>query len=163
MSKKFSDSSKRIIWSIFWISYIAFSCRIVNCDSFECCVFIDLTIAYQLHHCNNYRTQSIKKYSLKSFNANDRSRRILINFAFVFFKVDKFNQYLIHVFNAIDHQTFFVQSSKLILNARIRTVVSQFAHQSTITYDFQLFSSNCKAEWAQFNVAIITKIDSLSQ
>ena len=97
-------------------------------------------------HDISHRTQSIKKYSLKSLNASDRSKKILINSAFVFFKVDKFNQYLIHVLNAINHQIFFVQSSKLILNAKVRTVVSQFAHQSTITYNFQLSNSNCKTE-----------------
>ena len=110
-----------------------------------------------------YSTLSIKKCSLKSLNVNDRSKTILINFASVFLKVDKFNQYLIHVLNAIDHQILFAQSSKLILSARVRTVVSQLAHQSAITYDYHLSSQNSKVEWAHFNAVKITEIDSLSQ
>ena len=110
-----------------------------------------------------YSTLSIKKCSLKSLNANDRSRRISINFVFVFLKVDKFNQYLIHVLNAIDHQILFAQSSKLILSARVRTVVSQLAHQSAIIYDYHLSSQNSRIEWAHFNAVKITEIDSLSQ
>ena len=92
------------------------------------------------------RIHSIKKCSINSLDANDRSKRILINFAFVFFKVDKFNQYLIYVLNAINYQILFAQSSKCISNAKVRTIVSQLAHQSTITYDFHSFNQHCRVE-----------------
>ena len=107
-------------------------------------IFNDCYVKFLIVDICNNKTFSIKKYSLKSFNANDRSRKIIINFAFVFFKIDKFNQYLIQFLNAINYQIFFVQLSKFNLNAKIRTIVSQFAYQSTITYHFHLFNFNCK-------------------
>ena len=55
------------------------------------------------------------------------------------------------------------QSSKNILNVRVRAVVAHLASQSKITYDFYLSNQNCKAEWTRFNVAKIAKIRSLSQ
>ena len=48
-------------------------------------------------------------------------------------------------------------------NVLRHTIVSHLAFQSTITYDFHLSNQNCKTEWTHFNVAKITKIDSLSQ
>ena len=93
-----------------------------------------------------HNTLSIKKYSLNSLDASDRSEKILINFAFVLLKVDNFHQLKIRIFNAINHQILFVQSSKFILNAKVRTIVSYFAHQSTITYDSHLFNQSCKFE-----------------
>ena len=39
---------------------------------------------------------------------NDRSRNILINFAFEFFKIDNFYQLKIQIFNAINYQIFVV-------------------------------------------------------
>ena len=105
---------------------------------------------------NNYRTHFIKKCSIKSLDANDRSRKILINFAFVFLKVDKFNQYLIHVFNRNirqDHIKTFQQ----------RAITSYLASQSTTIHDFHLSSQNCRTESTHSNVAKIIEIDSLSQ
>ena len=54
-----------------------------------------------------HKTQSIKKCSVKSFNANDRSKKILINFAFVFFKIDNFHQLKIQIFNRNIRQNHF--------------------------------------------------------
>ena len=49
-------------------------------------------------HNDSNKTQFIKKYSLKSFNANDRSKKFLINFTFVLFKIDNFHQLKIQLF-----------------------------------------------------------------
>ena len=102
------------------------------------------------------RTHSIKKCSVNSLDANDRSKKILINSVFVFLKVDKFNQYLIQVFNRSirqDHLKTFQQ----------RAITTHLASQSTISYNFHLSRQNCTTEWAHFNVAKIKEIDSLSQ
>ena len=101
---------------------------------------------------SNDKTLSIKKYSINSFDANDRSKKISINFVFRFLKIDKFNQYLIHVskkksiiFHFINHQTF-----------SIFTVVALHASQSLTTCNFYVNISNCKVFHAFFNDAKIT-------
>ena len=109
------------------------------------------------------RTHSIKKYSVYSLDASDRSKRILINFAFVSLKVDNFHQLRIQVLKEIVCYFWFDQSSKHILSARVCAVVSQLAHQSAITYDSHLSSQSYRADQAQFNAAKIAEIDSLSQ
>ena len=77
------------------------------------------------------RTHSIKKCSINSLDANDRSRRILINTKISFLKIDKFNQYLIQVFNRDIRQNHLKCVS-------IIAIVTHVAFKSTITYNFQL-------------------------
>ena len=44
------------------------------------------------------KSQFIKKYLINFFDANDRSKKILINFTFVFVKFDNFYQLKIQFF-----------------------------------------------------------------
>ena len=102
------------------------------------------------------KTQFIKKYLLKSFNAIDRSKKILINFAIVFFKIDNFYQLKIQIFNRNIRQNY-------IKTFQQRAIISHFAFQSTIIYNFHSFNQNYKAKSTYFNVLKIIEIDYLSQ
>ena len=103
-----------------------------------------------------HRTLFIKKCSLKSLNASDRPRSILINSTFVFLKVDNFHQLRIQVSNRDIRQDHFKTLQQ-------RAITSHLAHQSAITYDFHLSDQNCRAESAHSKTVEIIKIDLLSQ
>ena len=92
-----------------------------------------------LHYSKQNSTLSIKKCSIYSFDANDRSKRILINTKILFLKVDKFNQYLIQVFNQSIRQNHLKCVS-------IVAIVTHIAFKSTITYNFQLIDQSCKTK-----------------
>ena len=154
-----SNFDEKLKFSILKLKFIFF--RFFDLfDSFESIFIFQIVWIFSFF---NYRcvfvfnkTYFIKKCSLKSLNANDRSKKILINFAFVFFKVDKFNQYLIYVFNRNICQNY-------IETFQQRAIISYFVFQSTIIYDFHLFNQNCKTKSTYFNVVTMIKIDSLSQ
>jgi hypothetical protein len=148
-----NDNMNVFFW--FTISFDIFHVKTFNIENFHC---FDKRFFELFDKCFffNDKTLFIKKYSLKSLNANDRSKKILINFVVVFFKVDKFNQYLIHVLNRNIRQNH-------IKTFQQRATTSHFAFQSTIIHDFHLFNQNCRTKSAHFNVAKMIKIDSLSQ
>ena len=66
-------------------------------------------------------------------------KKIFINTKISLFKIDKFNQYLIFVFNRNIRQNHFKTFQQ-------RAIIAHVAHQSTITYNFYIFNRNCKTK-----------------